>query len=588
MTDILTLPVVDKQKAMAKEELYYNNKMVEKVANYYDIAKRGKEKSCMQFANLFLEYFKGEQFKKMEEHTIIFNNITPGIVGSLSDLTSADVSIELIPTSMADKPKVKQLEKIINLYWNNRLNMQQELLQLFQYAKIYGTGFLYPHLEQANGMPELAINAIDPRLIFPDPTAKKDEELEFIVYSNIISLNKLRRAYPITGLMVAPEVFRDEELQLSSFAGFLKDGRQPGVIMPSGIVRHSSDSKTTGSAGMEQVRLTALYLKDDSNLEYVESEYRCYCSTCAGTGKGSFSVYANSPEDIYCPNCHSLIPFGNTMVKNNTRKARLQYPYGRVMVMANGVLLDDKPNKYLGFPFPSIKNIDVTDFWGMGDVQLLIGMQFNINNQLSDINKQNKRMLDPDIICDDNSEIKREGRFIKKRPGTTATWLEAPAPSSTAWNLVEMYIRQMDNLSGLMDRSRVKTASESLLLNTAEERRQGALIRSLEGKFKVIINQMLHILTNYHTLTEQMALEQGKDEYVLFKGTDYKGLLFDVQVKITPSNTATRTIMNQQALQLLQSQVIDRNMFLKLYDFPFKEEVVGEIEKQPMVTENQD
>lgn len=545
------------QGQMQKEEKQIVNVVMEK----FHIAKSAKKEFFKEEFNenafdILLDFYLGKQLGNNPKTTdVLLNNITTIIQSAISTILQVPLTIELIPGANNDEEQIKQIKDLENgllYYWEQHLDMSKKLKELLIKMKIYGTAYLYPHYIIENKLLNLKVNIISPDSIYPDPNCIEHEEAEFIFYCAPTPLVKIQRWYPERGKFIKEEFITTSQ---KSFRGRSKTI----VEFLSNNLNFSSPVGDTGTTvaktKLPSANLIFGFFRDDTQEEVTVYKYSFNC--CGRT----FSKEDVSYENAKCPNCNELIP-DKRIIKDNIYGAKKytfpKYPYGRMIVIANDILLDDRPNPYYEFPFIKFININTTKYWGLGDVEYLMSNQIAINKLLSMGMRIIKRMAERPIISDEKAilgHVKATdyGEIIEKSPGSFVNWMDMPTLPSGLFEMYSLFTTQMDNMSGLRDRYRTKTATETTFLDEEEQRRQMTLLNDIEKELKKVVLHILHILTKYHTQTEQLALDYKKSNLVFFKGTNYQQLLFDVRIKFQTDIVQSKLMRHKQALEALQT-----------------------------------
>ncbi len=543
------------REQIQKEE----RQIVDTVMEKFYIAKSAKEEFFnMEFGdkNFFdrlLSFYLGRQLGKNPKTTdVILNNITPIIQSAISTILEVPLSIELIPGVNSTEQQIKQikeLEIILLFYWTQHLEMIKKIKELLTKVKIWGTGFLYPHYNIENNLLNIRMDVINPECIYPDPSCNENSEAEFIFYCEPIPLTRIRRWYPERGKFVKEEFITSPSQKFKDKSSFV-DIMYDSIHFLSPI---SSETKSQKRNKMPSANLIFGFFRDDTKEELAFYNYTFNCCN------ERFSKKNTSIENIRCPICRRLIPI-NQIIKDGIAEKQiiLKYPRGRMIVIANEILLDDRPNPYYDIPFIRFININTTKYWGLGDVEYLISEQIAINKLLSMGMRIIKKTADRPVFVDENTlkeGIKSTdfGDIIEKLPGTHIQWMDMPPLPVGLFEMSQVFRAQMDNKTGLRDRSRIKTATEATLLDEEEQRRQVTLLGDIEKELKKVILHILHILTNYHTYTEQLALDYKQPNMVIFKGIDYQNLLFNVNVRFQTEIVQSKMVKHKQALESLQT-----------------------------------
>lgn len=520
--------------------------IIDKSLDYYNLAVRAKREQQTLSADTLLDFYLGQQIgHKPTEIDVVINHITTVIDSSIALILQTPLTIETIPT-------VESLDKGIQYYWLEVLDMQEKLQELLLNLKIYGTGFLYPHFTKENGLINLKMDVLAEG-VFPDPAAKTEEDAEFIFYSSPIPLVKIQRWYPERGKLVKEESIvskreQSDNKNLHAYAEVYNNTEK--VIAP-----YTGSSTAVQRTTLPSANLIFGFIRDDTKQEIKVSRFKCRCANC----QIWFYKEAESNENIRCLKCNSLIPvkyiIQDTFIKKETIPV---YPKGRMVVFANNnFLLEDRSNPYYDFPFLRFVNRRTTRFFGLSDVEYLMGEQIAMNKLTRFVMEIVKKSAKRPLISDEDAirsfKSTAWGDVLEKQIGKDISWLDMPSVPFDIFRFLDLLRGQIDNKTGLRDRLGVKTATEAGFLEEEEQRRQLFILTNVEGKLKKALLHILHILVNYHTYPEKVAWDSDKKEYVFFKGVDYKNLLFNVRVKFQTDKVLSKVVRHNQALQTLQT-----------------------------------
>lgn len=501
--------------------------LIEQVIEYYKIAVEDRKTKENFSHSQLLKFYKGQL--RDDETTSLQNYILTIIDSGLSLLTRTPITIEFIPP-------IKELEKAKEYYLFDQLRLGEKIGRLLLYLKLFGTAFFYPHFIRKNGILQLKLDVLSEG-VYIDPSAKRIEDAEFMFYATPVPLMKLRDWYRRGNLVAEEKITHEEAFRYEK--GQINKSTYNSVKLPSAMVIFG-------------------FLRDKTVTTEKIYRFKFYCTKCR-----KFFYQENiSIENLRCHLCGSLISIKYVLSSEVTDEREIPlYPRGRMVVIANTsdpVLLEDIPNPYYDFPFIHFINRDVTEFWGMGDVELLLSEQITLNKLTTETIKIFSKILKRPIISDDGAitsyEVREFGDIIQKMPGTQVEFMNAPTslPFDT-FRFMEMLRQIMDNKGGLYDRIGIKTATEAELLQQEEINRQTRLFTSIESKMKDVVLHIFHILTHYHTYQERIAWEEGRKEYVLFRGIDYKEKIFDVKVRFQTERLKSKIIRQHQAIQILNS-----------------------------------
>ncbi len=209
--------VLTSRKASPEEPMReHEADTVEWVESMFETAKEQKRLQCDPDSwDAALDTWWGDQWPETVpsyKPRIVVNEIQSLGLQELSDLTDSRLTI-YVQKDRQSTDRDKAVEDTIQTYWMRQF-CDLEVLSAALDALIFPLGFFQSGWDPlaAQGQGEVVFEARDPRSVFPDGDAKKDEQLRYFLLRDIEDLMVLRRNFPETGYLVSPEAAYSEPL----------------------------------------------------------------------------------------------------------------------------------------------------------------------------------------------------------------------------------------------------------------------------------------------------------------------------------------------------------------------------------------
>lgn len=500
---------------------------------------------------------------------LAINYIYSIIESVVAVMTDSHPKINIVPTSPEQQYYAANLQEAMDSIWYRR-KAQLKIQDALKNAMIYGVGYLKvwwdPDLEGGKG--DIEIGVPDPWSIFPDKRATSFEDCERVCEVRPVSLDYVRKHYPEKGHLVRP----DSNYQ-GSFRYRKEVGSQPGqygnflsVPLVSPVddnplridqTEFSTPPYKSGQTASNETILIECWTKDDS-------------------------------EKVVQVPMITVDPMtGMRMTTIQEVKTRL-YPHGRIIHVANGITLQDKPAPYYVWPY--IRIVDNTlpgEFFGTGECEVLQHLQHELNKRRSDLVNHASLMgnavwvVDKDAGIDRDELTNKPGAIIFKYRGAEVR-RESP-PQLPAWQMqmVEMTIRDMREISGIGPipggvvprgiRSGAGFDSAQDIANTRIRLKVRNLEAALEDTGRVVVS----LIQQFYTTPRMIRIlgSAGDVAFVPFDGTHIRGD-WDLRVGAGSTLPVSKSVQAQLALQLYGMQAIDQRALLEHVDFPDFEKIL--------------
>ena len=486
-------------------------------------AKRAKEAVDSKWVENY-KFFRGKQWPEKRptyRHSEVLNFIFSEVQTVLVLLTDARPNIDYLPEDPSDREFAEILSQIVRSKWD-RNAWSMVLAEAIVDASIYGTAIAgvpwKPKLH--NGLGDFVFETEDPFHIFPDPDARSkvnDEYCKYIVRAKPRPVESVKADYPEKADFIRADI---GDLAQQSGAGQADDQVHYKSPSDNRVLVESDRSVHPGKPG--QVLEICVYLKSEEMIEEQVGE-------------------EPDPET------------GATKKLYQTRK---KYPNGRKIVVANGVLLEDRGDvsKGEGYPyenglFPFARLVDHAmprEFWGVGEIENLRSPQMIINKLISYVLDVLTLMGNPIWVVDTNSGVDTDnltnqpGLVVEKHPNTTVDRKEGVQLQPFVLQTLELMIeRIMGKLGSTQEVSKgVAPSADSsgyaiAQLQEAAQTRIRGKSRNVEEFLKEVGGLVADRILQFYTMPRVVRITNNQNAHQYFK--------FHVEEKADESGNVQKT-----------------------------------------------
>lgn len=538
----------DEERSLAKyvEELYL-------------LAKQHKD-PVAEKVKVFEKMWNGDHWPDHvdKRRTRATTNFTFSIVETeVTWLTENRPNIIVLPMTAEDADAARVVERILLDDLWRELNIRRKTKRMVRSGLIRGKGFLkvtWDETYRADLGGEVAVDYVPWHEVFLDPAATSMEECRFVIHSRVLPLSEIVRRWPKTGWKVQPDPRYSD---ISDSDMFSADVDRPVIS--------SLDGQGPLDSSRYRAQVIECWLRDDSYelREEVGAD---------GEPTGEYS-------------------------------AHLLYPNGRLIIVANGVVLTDSPNPYADgeFPFVDFSGYERDDsIWDMGEIEQLLPIQRVINILESRLIDNARLMTNTVWVVDKNSGVKssdltnREGQVISKNPRSEVR-REAPPPLPEHYFTLYLQLqRNMETITGIHDvtqgrRPRGITAATAIsLLQEAGQARIRDKARNLEDSLRRLGRLMVSRIVQFYPPGRLVRFEgeNNTTEFVRFDPSSVRVGL-DLQVEAGSSLQMNEQQRFQMAIELFQAGAIDAIGLLEATNFPGRHEIIARIQREQALMSQQ-
>ena len=544
----------------------------------------------------YYKMFRGDQWHDVRmprfRQKEVINLVWQSIQSSMPLQTDARPRPIFIPEEPNDKPLAAVLNKVMESDWerNNWLNTLSEII-LDGY--IYGTSYgEVSYNEEADyGMGSVEWESEDPFYLYPDNEARQvnDKRSEIFIKAEPVDTDRLKKEYPEWKDKIKEDI---------------KDTIQ-------------SSKTALNDVGLRQ---------SNSDLDMPDATF--YGGSDEGMGKTLLITAYMKPDETEEIECDDEDENGEPIKKYITKKV---YPFGRVIKIANGILLEEEelPNNGL---FPFVKYINYMlprEFFGVSEVEQLESPQrvFNkiLNASLEIMNLMGNPVwiTSTDSGVDPHKIVNRTGLVIEKEPRSEVTRVDGIQLSPAALSLIDRMEVWFNNIAGTQDVSRgeapasVTAASAIEQLMDASRTRIKQKQRNLDLTVRDFALHWVDAVFENYTKSRIFRVTDDKDSTQYFKfrvekrvnpftqkeemvaiirdfveredGTvamseeDREYMItgrFDVRVNTSSALPFAVADREQKTFALYDRGIIDEKEVLDQIDYPNKEEVLKRLEER--------
>jgi hypothetical protein len=536
----------------------------------------------------YYQFYRGKQWdtaRPSYRHSDVVNLVFQNIQSMLPLLTDAKPRFEFMPQEPQDRPVAEVLNEVARADWD-KYNWSEEQYEVLMNGHIYGTGLseMFFDPDKLHGLGAICYESKETMYFYPDPEAHNvDKHCEYVIYIEPRDIDKLKAENP-------------------KFAKFLKadfhdvlDGEKNDLGSDIRIKTPVDDNNTLVDGGSNQEL-------DRKNAALVITAH----------------ILDNAVFEEERTNEDGTKEFV-------TKK---KYPKGRKIILASGVVLEDGESDmdHGEIPYQKWVNYHLPDeFWGMGEVEQLIGPQKTFNKLVSFTMDTLTLMGAPIWVVDSTSGvdtdnlINRPGLVVEKEPGTEVRRESGVQLQSWVMQMIDRYKEYFDQVAGSQDVTRgvaaggVTAASAIEELQNAAQTRVRQKSRNLDmylqkvgQHYKSLVFQhythpRIFRLTSAEGIDGWFKMHMEKDEEgkrsMMVQRFDNNGTVrldpngnevskyqiyadIDVRVATGTSLAFNRSRRKSELFELFDRGLIDPEEVLKGLDFPNHEAVLQRVQEQ--------
>lgn len=535
--------------AIAEDQiLEQDSSLVKYIESLYEAGKRAKqpvEEKVKRFEKLWSgEHWNVERVAGPRSRTRAVSNFIFAIVETqVTWLTENRPNMIVAPMSANDTANAKILERIIRDYLWPQLNIRVKLKKVIRSGLMRGKGFLKVTWDMMTNQEhggEVAVDYIPWWEIVIDPQANNVDDARYIIHARVMPLSEIVRRWPHKGWLVNPDPRYSD---LPDEGIYSADIDQPVIASSVGDLRRDDRARAM---------VIECWIRDDTvelRKEFDE----------------------DSEEEV-----ERVVPL---------------YPNGRLVIVANGVVLTDVGNPYRDgkFPFVDFSCYETDDSpWDMGEVEQLEPIQ-RVMNILESRFVDNARLMTNTVwvksadagISSDKITNEEGAVYTIKNPRAR---FERVPPQPLPQHYFELYLqlqRNMETITGIHDVTQgrrpvgITAATAISLLQEAGQARIRDKARNLEDTIRKMGELIISRILQFYTPNRVIRLrgEDGQTQFVNFDPT-MVDVGFDFIVEAGSSLQMNEQQRFQMAIELFRVGAIDIAGLLEATNFPGRDDII--------------
>lgn len=547
------------------------------------------------FSKDWTKYFKmyiGDQWNGFRRpnyrHQEVNNMIFTVIQSQVPLQTDVRPTITFIPEEPSDTEFAQILNQVAESDWENN-NWLQTVTEIIYDGYIFGTGLsIQGYDPDANfGLGSIFFKSFEPEYFYPSPFVSEinESKSKCIITEEPYCLDELKDEYP---------EFKD---------AFYADCKRDLVSerMSDETIQQNRTSTDRVEAELQEV-------------EPVDDEFP----------RVNLVTYYSKPDDTEEIESDEIDESGESLKKYQIRK---KYPYGLIVKMANGIILEKKPfdTKNNKFPFSKYVNyVNSRVFWGISEIKNLESPQRAFNRLVSYALDVLALTGNPIWIVDNTSGVDPEeltnepGLAIEKNPGSEVRRQEGVNLQPYVIQLINLFETWFNNIAGSQDVSRGQTPGSVTAASAIEQLQEASRTRirqkqrNLDGLLRDFSHQYYDFVVEHYSIPRLFRVTNNQNVQEYFKmnfdtnengdrkaivqkyGQDEKGQpvpmgnlreylikgRFDVKVNTGSSLPFTIADKENKAFGLYDRQIIDAEEVLKTINYPDREAVLKRMEER--------
>lgn len=495
-------------------------------------------------------------------------NYTYAIMDTIvATVFDSDPKLSLQATSSEQQGYLDQMQAAVDQVWYDQ-KASDKSQDAFMNALTYGVGYLKviwnPSAERGLGAIEIMV--VPSENVYVDKNATSFDDAEAVVEIKTVPLSQLRRQFPNKARMLRPDAHMGSYGERKTGAGFGGNwaSRPVELFSPADDQPRIADKtvfsappwRSVSSRGDYMCEVAEVWVNDYSKKE-VEVQY------VVGRDLYDRPVYAAKKVMVDA------------------------YPYGRLITIGGGTVLQDVPSPYRRKPYVVIKDIPRTgEFYARGEPEILVDLQIELNKQRSQMRDNAALMGNAVYIADKDAGIPPHmlmavpGQIILKNPGKEIR-REAP-PEMPQWmprqadtSISDMFVVAGVSGAGSQAPRGIRSGAgmqEAVAYQTQRIRRKGKRVEMALTD----LGQILISLIQDNYTTPRMVRILGKyneASFVPFDRWHARGQ-WDIRVEAGSAMAQSKTARRQEAIQLFQLGVIDDLDLLDKLEWPSRHEVL--------------
>lgn len=429
-------------------------------------------------------------------------------------------------------------------------------------SKLYSVGFIKQTVDMDEtgplGQPgRIVFSNVDPRHVWADPFAKswRWADQRYLIVAEPMDLSEIRARYPGPGLEVEPEAnYSDLMNDQGEFTGF-RQGQYVG------------DDYTIGER--HRAMVIECWLKDDRKIWEPKRD-------------------PDTDEILRGPDG---APLGRWVKK---------YPGGRLIVVANGVLLRDQANpfRHKQPPYTVIQSRISRRLFGYGDVELIGLIEDKINQLHKDAIRNLRVNMNSPWVMDHNAFdnpdkfhmlTNEPGMVLPVTPGARIERLMAGDLPVSLFNFVDWMKGQFDDLLGVQPVLRGQLEKGSQLSADAVEKLQVSSTARVRLKSRLLENALKHAghllqwnIRQFYpdSMTVESIDPRSGAKNLIYWNADAAQADYSVNVEAGSALPGSKQSKQEAVRQLFKDGICDREYAIRNMDLQGADALIERMNKR--------
>ena len=564
-----------------------------------------------------IEYHKGNhkvKFRDEKKGNLVWNKFSQTFDHRVTEITDAYLKWKFDPIEESDILTAYPLNVVLSdvvlerTEWNDH-KAEEAIIECAHAGSVH----IKTLADTETGMANFVV--IPFYSAFPDPLAKRKEQLRFFIHMISKPVSDIERDY---GVKVKPEYSLDHKKEDAKYAYYISDKDNPRVI-----TKEFEDERQTIHGFVEDeiqekmgmATIAEIWLNDSTqekipfNPQEVEEEHEMFA-------KGMYQ--AVDPEENHLMHLkyhqarlNTLDPITNeeeynllkehinAHLKYDVKEYRDKYPNGRVITVCQGKLLRDEPNPlpihwhdiFIKMDWYKVPN----QYWGKNLGHDIFDPQDALNHRKNAITQNINNLNNGIVRVKTNLFEKLFGRGNKKKIKNIdgyaipmnnlndfARDFGPELPSHVLQDLfhTEGFIESREDMQGVMIGQYPKGSPPDATVERLLEQGQKpmkAILNHYAAALKLMARNAIKIM--YEFMPEEFYFRVvGEDQKArMIQWRDLKnGGILDIKISVEPTLATTRQMIFNKALALRQANVYTDKAVLQAIDDPLKYEVMQE------------
>ena len=502
---------------------------------------------------------------------LVVNYLFAIIDSQRATLLDSHPKVVIHPNTPVQQPYARIRQYGMDSVWKRSRAARMYRMVLLS-ALIYGTGigkwYWDPEIN------DVRCKEVPVEQFFPDPEATTLNDAEYTIEVRPVPISYLKRHYGD----VAWDVRAD-----AGYQGSYSQRRSDQVIPSSGWDRNTPFRWVSPSGDNPLVADQTEFSNPPFRPAYTRENWATLIEMWV----------KDRSTEVKTLSVQSLDPQTNQWVTTNYSMKKKKYPYGRVIHVAGGKVLEDGPSPYIlppGMAGPYVRVVDnelPSEFWGFGECELLKDLQLELNKRRSQLVNHASLMGNAIWIISKDSDIdedminNRPGQIIWKNPGSEVRRESPPQMPNWILQTIQMAVNDMKEISGVGNMpggaapkgARSGSAAEAMQgIATTRVRSKG---HNLEEGIEDGARIALCMMEQFYTTARYFRIvgNMGDVQCVPYDGKNFHGD-WDVSMEIGSTMPMQKQALAAKAVEFRKLGVIDNRAVLEANDFPGTEDIL--------------